>query len=374
MRLPRRARGPRHPGAEGGGEPARVRDRHHRRGRRASSGSWRSRPGARCSATPSTPASTCSSPRSSTSSPKGRSVDFSGEVVPGRARGRPAPLRLRGRRATGRTWAPLEAYLQAPPGHPRRQGRRSTSTASRCGRASGSARAPRSTRGVESMAPAVIGDNCAVGPGRRCSGAYTTLGRQRPRRRGGRVERSVVARQHLPRARGAGSRARRRAVRVTCAGGAVLEPGAVLGDECLVGPTPRSAAGVKVYPFKTVEAGAIVNSSIVWESRGARSLFGRDGVPGIANVDISPELGRAAVHGLGVDAREGRHRHHLAATPAGPPGCSSGRSWSGCNAAGVQRRRPRGGHRAGDPLPRPRRGQTRGARRCASTPTTPSRS
>ncbi|HEV3132355.1 MAG TPA: hypothetical protein VGY51_10370, partial [Acidimicrobiales bacterium] len=33
-----------------------------------------------------------------------------------------------------------------------------------------------------------------------------------------------------------------------------------------------------------------VNSSIVWESMGARSLFGRDGVQGLANVDISPEL------------------------------------------------------------------------------------
>ena len=37
-------------------------------------------------------------------------------------------------------------------------------------------------------------------------------------------------------------------------------------------------AGVKIYPFKTVETGAIVNSSIVWESKGARSLFGRAGV------------------------------------------------------------------------------------------------
>ncbi|MEJ7585131.1 MAG: hypothetical protein WKF43_13860 [Acidimicrobiales bacterium] len=47
---------------------------------------------------------------------------------------------------------------------------------------------------------------------------------------------------------------------------------------------------MKVYPFKTVEAGATINSSIVWESRGARSLFGRDGVAGLANVDITPEL------------------------------------------------------------------------------------
>ena len=47
---------------------------------------------------------------------------------------------------------------------------------------------------------------------------------------------------------------------------------------------------VKVYPYKVVEAGAQVNASIVWESGGARTLFGREGVQGIANVDISPEL------------------------------------------------------------------------------------
>src|SRR5207244_3829828 len=45
-----------------------------------------------------------------------------------------------------------------------------------------------------------------------------------------------------------------------------------------------------IYPFKTVEPGAIINSSIVWESRGARNLFGRLGVSGLANVDITPEL------------------------------------------------------------------------------------
>ena len=64
----------------------------------------------------------------------------------------------------------------------------------------------------------------------------------------------------------------------------------VLGDETFVGAQAVITSGVKVYPFKTVEAGAIVNTSIVWESRGPRSLFGRSGVTGLANVDISPEL------------------------------------------------------------------------------------
>ncbi|MDQ3756486.1 MAG: mannose-1-phosphate guanyltransferase [Actinomycetota bacterium] len=72
--------------------------------------------------------------------------------------------------------------------------------------------------------------------------------------------------------------------------GARCEEGVVLGDECFVGEHAVINPGVKVYPFKTVEPGAIINSSIVWESRGARHLFGRHGVAGLANVDVTPEL------------------------------------------------------------------------------------
>src|SRR5207237_5095378 len=72
--------------------------------------------------------------------------------------------------------------------------------------------------------------------------------------------------------------------------GARCEEGVVLGDECFVGEHAVLNPSVKVYPFKTVEPGAIINSSIVWESRGARNLFGRLGVSGLANVDITPEL------------------------------------------------------------------------------------
>jgi mannose-1-phosphate guanylyltransferase/phosphomannomutase len=72
--------------------------------------------------------------------------------------------------------------------------------------------------------------------------------------------------------------------------GVRAEEGVVLGDECFVGDQAVLSAGVKVYPFKTVETRAIVNSSIVWESRGARSLFGRLGVAGLSNVDVTPEL------------------------------------------------------------------------------------
>jgi mannose-1-phosphate guanylyltransferase/phosphomannomutase len=136
--------------------------------------------------------------------------------------------------------------------------------------------------------PAIIGDNCSVGPGV-VLGEYTTLGSNVRIAEGVEVRRSVVADNGYF---GAGVRVAGSVIGRSCdlRQGARCEPGSVLGEGCLVGAHAEVRAGVKVYPFKTVEAGAIVNSSIVWESRGSRTLFGRDGVRGIANVDISPEL------------------------------------------------------------------------------------
>ena len=79
----------------------------------------------------------------------------------------------------------------------------------------------------------------------------------------------------------------------------------MLGDECFVGEHAVIKPGVKVYPFKTVEPGAIVNSSIVWESRGARDLFGRLRRPGPGQRRHHPRAGRAAGHGLGTTLEKG---------------------------------------------------------------------
>ncbi len=69
-----------------------------------------------------------------------------------------------------------------------------------------------------------------------------------------------------------------------------IEEGAVVGDECVIEEEAFLSHGVKVYPFKTIEAGAVVNTSVIWESRGQRSLFGPRGVSGLVNVEITPEL------------------------------------------------------------------------------------
>ena len=69
-----------------------------------------------------------------------------------------------------------------------------------------------------------------------------------------------------------------------------VDEGAVVGDECVVEDEAIVSAGVRIYPFKTVEAGAVVTSDVIFESRGQRSLFGPRGVSGIVNVEITPEL------------------------------------------------------------------------------------
>jgi len=84
-----------------------------------------------------------------------------------------------------------------------------------------------------------------------------------------------------------------------------LEEGCVVGDECVVEEEAYLSSGVKVYPFKTIEAGAVVNTSVIWESRGQRSLFGPRGVSGLVNVEITPELAVRLASAYGTGLRKG---------------------------------------------------------------------
>lgn len=136
--------------------------------------------------------------------------------------------------------------------------------------------------------PAVIGDNCRVEAGARV-GEFTVLGSDVIVKHDAFIERSIV---HDHTYLGPGTRVRGATVGRGCdlRHAASIEEGVVLGDECFVGEHAVINPGLKVYPFKTIDDDAVVNASIVWESRGARSLFGRRGVRGLANVDIGPEL------------------------------------------------------------------------------------
>jgi mannose-1-phosphate guanylyltransferase/phosphomannomutase len=71
---------------------------------------------------------------------------------------------------------------------------------------------------------------------------------------------------------------------------AMIFEGAVIGDKTIVGNGAVIHPNVKIWPDKEVESGATVTSSIIWGSQGRRSLFGRWGVTGLVNVDLTPEF------------------------------------------------------------------------------------
>ena len=95
--------------------------------------------------------------------------------------------------------------------------------------------------------------------------------------------------------------------------GARVEEGAVIGDECVIEEEAIVSAGVKVYPFKNVEAGAVVNADRhLGDPRRSAACSVRAACPGIVNVEITPELVGPARERVGDDAAEGDDRHDVA--------------------------------------------------------------
>lgn len=71
---------------------------------------------------------------------------------------------------------------------------------------------------------------------------------------------------------------------------AVMFEGSVIGDNSIVQDSAIIQPNVKIWPDKEIEAGAVVNTSIIWGSQGRRGLFSRYGVSGLVNVDLTPEF------------------------------------------------------------------------------------
>jgi len=134
----------------------------------------------------------------------------------------------------------------------------------------------------------VIGANAKVRAGARI-GDYAVLGDSCLLGVGACAERSIVWSDSFV---GAGAEIRGAVVcrRADIRARARIENGAVIGDESMIGHGAVVGTDVAVFPYKRIEAGAVQTTSLIWESRGVRALFGTDGVSGLTGVDITPEL------------------------------------------------------------------------------------
>ncbi len=262
----------------------------------------------------------------------GRPVDFSGEVFPGLLARRQAPLRRRrGGLLGGRRHA--RVLRAGPQGHPRRPGARRHPGLRDPSRASGWARTPTSTPTPPSSGPPSSATTAGSRPMRR-SGEYTVLGANVRMRQDASLERTVV---HDNAYLGEGVRLRGTVVGRSCdlRKGVRAEEGVVLGDECFVGDDASIGAEVKIYPFKTVEAGAVVNDLHRLGVRGARSLFGGDGVGGLANVDVTPEFATRVAMAFGDHAQARTPRSSPPGTPVRSARMLKRAMMAGLNAGGV---------------------------------------
>jgi len=151
--------------------------------------------------------------------------------------------------------------------------------------------------------PAFIGNNCRLAQGADV-GPYSVLGANSTLRERARIERSVIeAGTHIGRSAIVEGAIVGRSCDIRTH--ARLHEGVAIGDEVRIGAESVVYPGVRIYPYKEVESGAHVHSSVIWESRGASRIFGRDGVQGLINVDLTPEMALRLGIALGTALKRG---------------------------------------------------------------------
>jgi mannose-1-phosphate guanylyltransferase/phosphomannomutase len=165
-------------------------------------------------------------------------------------------------------------------------------------------------------APAFVGNYTRIGPGATV-GPYSVLGASVTLREQARTSRTVVdSRTYIGRSAVIEGAILGRGCDV---GSHVLvQEGAAIGDEVSLGTQSVVHPRVRIYPNKEVETGAQVTESLIWESRAASRLWGREGVSGLINVDITPEVAVRLAAALGTALKRG---DRVVCSRDAPPGC-----------------------------------------------------
>ncbi len=181
-------------------------------------------------------------------------------------------------------------------------------------------------------APALLGNYCRIAPDASV-GPYSVLGSSVTLQERARTERSVVdAATHI----GRSARVEGAVVGRACdiRAHAHVQEGAAIGDEVTLGAQSAVLPGVRIYPYKEVETGAQIHESVIWEARTAPKLFGKDGVSGLVNVDLTPETAVRLAAALGTALKRGAR---VVASRESPDACRMIKRAmiSGLNSTGV---------------------------------------
>ena len=164
--------------------------------------------------------------------------------------------------------------------------------------------------------PAYLGSYCRIARGARV-GPHAVLASSVTVRERGRVVRSMIdSSTYIGRSseiegaiigRGCDLRAHVR-----------VHEGVAIGDEVTIGGESVILPGVRIYPFKEVETGSHLHESLIWESRGTTRIFGKQGVAGMVNVDLTPDVAVRLASALGSALKRGAR---VVASREGPGAC-----------------------------------------------------
>jgi mannose-1-phosphate guanylyltransferase / phosphomannomutase len=163
--------------------------------------------------------------------------------------------------------------------------------------------------------PALLGNYCRIAPGATV-GEYSVLSNSVTLRERTRTTRSVIdSSTHIGRSSLIEGAILGRSCDIR--GHVRIHEGVAIGDEVRIGSESVIMPGVRIYPYKEVESGSHITESLIWESRASPRLFGRDGVAGLVNVDLTPEVAVRIAAALGTalkrDARVVASRESSAA-------------------------------------------------------------
>src|SRR6266436_1623464 len=164
--------------------------------------------------------------------------------------------------------------------------------------------------------PAFLGNYCRVAP-EASVGPYSVLSTSVSLRERARTSRSIVD-------------ASTSIGRSTVVEGAIIgrscdlrahvrvHEGVAIGDEVTIGAESVIMPGVRIYPYKEVESGSHLFESLIWESRGTQRIFRVNGVSGLVNVDLTPDVAVKLAAALGTALKRG---DRVVASREGTPAC-----------------------------------------------------
>jgi mannose-1-phosphate guanylyltransferase / phosphomannomutase len=97
-----------------------------------------------------------------------------------------------------------------------------------------------------------------------------------------------------------------------------VHEGVAIGDEVTIGNESVIMPDVRIYPYKEVESGSQLFESLIWESRATTRVFGKDGVSGLVNVDLTPDVTVRLSAAFGTALKRGAR---VVASREGTPAC-----------------------------------------------------